>query len=417
MNWRLGINYLGEAFKTMKAQRLRSFITVMIIAIGILALVSTLTVVEALHSTFTGNLKETGANTFTIQRYGNSLFRGRRHGRFNRKVVNPPITYRETKAFKEKYKFPDTKTSVSLQVTSSAEIGGNGKKTGNNVKITGGDENFINVYHYRIAKGRSFSINEVTQNAPVAIAGPETVKTLFGKENPIGKYVFYKGHKWKIIGVTESKGSVFGGNEDNFLIIPLGTARLLSSGGFNVFRIRVAVEQPETFQAAKDKAVLVMRQIRHLKPSAENNFGIRSSEQDLKDLENMDKILKSAAFVIGLITIFASSVALMNIMLVTVTERIREIGIRKAVGASMAAIRFQFLTETLAIALAGAIVGILLGIFSGWAVARVLKMHFTMPWSAVFWAIVLTFITALVSGFYPAVKASRANPIEALRYE
>ena len=412
------LNYFKEAGRTMKDQRLRTAITILIIAIGILSLVGTLTVVRALNHTFTGNLKTLGANTFTISRYENSVFTGRRHGKFFRKQVNPRITWFEANTFKRKFDFPGSLVSVSVTPTNSAELSRGEKKTNSLVSVTGADEHYLDVYHNELQSGRNFTKREISGAAPVTIIGDAVRKSLFDRSDPLGKEIVLRGYKLRVIGTVRPKGSTFGGNQDNFVIIPLTLARKIYAGRRNIpYTIRVLVKDPDRYEQAKSRARMLMRSLRRLRPGQADNFGIRGSEADLRELKKMDRILRIAAFVIGLITIFASSVALMNIMLVTVTERIREIGIRKAVGASAQSVRIQFFIETLAIALSGAIVGILGGILFGFAIAKLLHIAFAMPWNAVFWAVILTFITAFVSGFYPAVKAARANPVEALHYE
>ncbi len=419
MNFDIYITYITEVFRNMKAQRLRTLITLVIIAIGILALVGTLTVVDALNNTFTGNLKTIGANSFTIRRYQNSLLEGRqRRGHFWRKKNNPPITEFEAQTFKKRYNFEGALVSLSFLVTSQAELVRGQKKTSGSVEIFGVDENYARVYHFQIDKGRNFTANEINSGIRYAVIGPQVAKSLFEKENPLGQALTYKGRKWTVIGVTKEKGTAFGRSEDNFVWVPLQVGKsILPPRRPLRFDIRVSVEKPEKYEEAEDKAIALMRAIRRLRPDQPNNFGIVGSKEALQEIKQIDSVLRTAAFIIGLITILASSIALMNIMLVTVAEKLREIGIRKAVGASNREILKQFLTETLIIAFSGSIFGIIGGILLGWGIALLMKIDFVMPWTAVFWAVLITFITALISGLYPAIKASRANPIEVLHYE
>ena len=409
-------DFAARAWQMIRTQKLRTGITLMIIAIGILSLVGTLTVVEALNHTFTGNFEAIGVNSFYVRRYNNSLVPGRRRGHWFNRRPNPPIYYREVRQFRKKYRFPGTESSAYFTYSSIAQITAGEKETGENVEIRGVDDTYLKVFDYKLAQGRGFSAGDITNSHRVAVIGPQVAENLFGTQNPIGQSISYKGHRWQVIGVTRSKGSAFGRSEDNFVLIPLSVARGLMAVSPH-FQIRVNVKDPEQYGSAMDRARMVMRSIRKLKPAQPDNFGIVGSEEALQELKQTTSILRAAAFVIGLITILASSIALMNIMLVTVTERIREIGILKAVGASARHIRWQFFIETLMIAFLGAFLGIMGGIGIGALTARLMKIDFTMPWNAVFWAIVITFVTAMISGFYPAVKASRANPIEALRYE
>ncbi len=403
----------------MKDQPLRTAITLIIIAIGILALVGTLTVVDALNNTFTGNLETIGANSFEIRRYENSLIQRRRgHRRFRRNQINPEITKIEANTFKEKFYFPGTLTSIHFPVSSSAQFSKGDNKSSNSVELLAVDENYAAVFQFQIEKGRNFTSKEIKSASNRVIVGPQVAQALFGKKNPVGEQIFYKGHKFVIIGVTKSKGTSFGRSEDNFVWVPLSYGyKIFPKNRKVVFSIRVSVNDPEKYEEAESAAISLMRSIRRLRPGQPNNFGISGSKEALNELKQIDRILRISAFIIGLITILASSVALMNIMLVTVAEKLREIGIRKAVGASNKDILFQFLSETLMIAFAGSLIGIILGILLGWGIAALMKIDFVMPWTAVFWAVLITFISAIASGLYPALKASRANPIEVLRYE
>ncbi len=415
--WVLLGEYRRQAFSAVRSYKLRSSITIFIIAIGILSLVGTLTVVEAINHTFSKNLEAIGAKSFFIRRYKNNLFE-RGHRRLFRRSPNPPITYKEAMMFKKKFRFDGALTAISFTGTSQAELSREEKKTGENVRILGADENYLPAYQLDPGKGRNFSAREVIEGRNLAIIGPDVAKNLFDKdENPINQYIFYKGYRLKVIGVTRPKGTTFGESQDNFVVLPITLARKIFSGRNKMYEIRVFVSRPGDYEKAKDKAIVVMRNIRKLKPFRENNFGIVGTEEAMSELKQTTSVLRSAAFVIGLITILASSIALMNIMLVTVTERIREIGLRKAIGASSGAILWQFFIETLFIALMGAVLGIILGVLFGYGIARLFRVDFVMPWNAIMWGLIITFITAFFSGLYPAYKASQASPIEALRYE
>ncbi len=319
--------------------------------------------------------------------------------------------------FKRKYDFPGALVSVSFTGTTRGKFTSGEEETGENVRVSGVDENYLSTSQTEIDKGRGFTQAEITQNKNVAVIGPDVARNLFGKENPVGKIIIYKGYKLKVIGVTKAKGATFGESQDNFVLLPITLGRKIFSGRRHVYEIRVYVEKPADYNHAQDRAIVLMRKLRKLKPFQENNFGVVGTEEALKEINQTTGILRAAAFIIGLITILASSIALMNIMLVTVTERIREIGLRKAIGASNTAIMWQFFMETIFIALMGAMVGILLGIIFGMGIARLFNVDFVMPWNAIMWGLIITFITAFLSGLYPAYKASKASPIEALRYE
>ncbi len=319
--------------------------------------------------------------------------------------------------FKRKYDFPGAMVSVSFNGTTRGKFTAGEKETGENVNVFGVDENYLTTSQTEIQKGRGFTSDEISQNKNVAVIGPDVARNLFGKENPVNKFIRYKGYKLRVIGVSKAKGATFGQSQDNFVLLPITLGRKIFSGKWHVYEIRVFVKNPEVYHRAQDRAIVLMRKLRKLKPSQENNFGVVGSEEELKNIEQTTSVLRAAAFIIGLITILASSIALMNIMLVTVAERIREIGVRKAIGASNASIMWQFFMETIFIALIGALLGIFLGIVFGMLIAKLFKVDFVMPWNAIMWGLIITFITAFLSGLYPAYKASKASPIEALRYE
>jgi putative ABC transport system permease protein len=235
--------------------------------------------------------------------------------------------------------------------------------------------------------------------------------------DPVNKTISIRGNKFKVIGLLESEGSTFQQNQDLRVLIPIQSARSIYSQPNINYNISVKVDDKNMMEAAQDEAIMTFRNIRGLSPIEENNFGILRSDSLLNQLAQLSSILNIAAWVISLITILGSSIALMNIMLVSVTERTSEIGIRKALGARKRTIANQFFMETILIGQFGGFLGILLGVLVGLLVASIGNLDFAVPWAAMFWAIFISFIIAMVSGGYPAVKAARQDPIESLRYE
>ena len=405
---------ISIAFDSIKGQLLRTILTVLIIAIGITALVGILSAVGALENTISGNFASMGANTFNIQRYNYTSQRGNEINK-----VNPVITYREVKTFQDKYQYPLTTTAISFTGTSSAEIKWENEKTDPEINVLGINENFLTNSGLEIETGRNFNYFDIQNNNNVAIIGADFAKNngLFKGASPIDKTISVRGAKFKVIGVLESKGSTFGNNEDLRVLIPLQHARsIFSSPGIN-YNLSIKVENKEALDAAQDEAILTFRSIRKLSPVEKDNFGIERSDSLLNEIAEMSSVLNLAAWIISLVTIFGSSIALMNIMLVSVTERTREIGVRKALGAKKNTIAAQFFMETLIIGQFGGVLGIILGILIGMAVSAGVGFDFTTPWLAMFWAVVVTLLTALFSGLYPAIKASKQDPIESLRYE
>jgi putative ABC transport system permease protein len=386
----------------------------LIIAIGITALVCILTVVAALENTLSSDFASMGSNTFNINQYEFSNIR-RRGG--EREIINPIISYPEATAFKEKYRFPFTQTSLSFTAVANAEVKYENKKTDPQISVLGIDEHYIVNSGLETTKGRNFTGFDISNNTYSCILGSDFEKELFKDTNPIDKIISIRGAKFKVIGVLKEKGSTFGNSQDLRVLIPIQIARSLFNQPNIDYSISVMADKKEILDQAIDHATGTMRRIRKLSPVKESNFGISRSDDLINKILSITQYLGISAWVIGIITIFGSSIALMNIMLVSVTERTREIGVRKALGAKRKTIAMQFFIETLVIGQMGGIFGIILGISAGYGIASLLDFDFVTPWTAMFSAFVTTFVVAIVSGSYPAVKASNLDPIEALRYE
>ena len=266
-------------------------------------------------------------------------------------------------------------------------------------------------------KGRNFTNFDIANNTYSCILGSDFEKGLFKDVNPIDKILSIRGAKFKVIGVLKEKGSTFGNSQDLRVLIPIQVARSLFTAPDINYTISVMVDKKELLNQATDEAYTMMRRVRKLSPVKDNNFGISRSDDLINKILSITQYLGVSAWVIGIITIFGSSIALMNIMLVSVTERTREIGIRKALGAKRGTIAIQFFIETLVIGQLGGLLGIIIGILAGFGIASAMSFIFVIPWGAILAALITTFVVAVVSGSYPALKASRLDPIEALRYE
>lgn len=403
------------AFSSIRTQLLRTVLTVFIIAIGIWALVGILTVVSALENTLNSNFASMGSNTFNINQYE---FTTRNRGGGEAEKINPIISYPEAKAYKDKYEYPLTHTSLSFVATSTAEVKFENEKSDPEITIVGVDEFFTTNSGIEITDGRNFNTFDITNNAYVCLVGSDFVNRGLLKDiNPIDKILTVRGAKFKVIGVLKEQGSTFGNNEDLRILIPIQVARSIFSAPNINYTVSTMVDDKEMLEKAVDHATLTMRQIRKLNPVEENNFGISRSDDLVQRIAEMTGVLSISAWVIGIITILGSSIALMNIMIVSVTERTREIGVRKSLGAKKSTIAWQFFVETLIIGQFGGILGIILGTLTGYFIALALEFDFVIPWSAMMAAVITTFIVAVVSGSYPALKASKLDPIEALRYE
>ena len=402
------------ALDSIRSQLLRTILTVLIIAIGIMALVGILSGVSALENTISSNFSSMGSNTFNIQRYE---LTSRRQSSRERQKVNQIINYRNMKDFEDNYDFPFTTVGVSYGGTASAEVKYEDKKTDPEIRVFGFNEHFIENAGLEIENGRPLNVFDIKNGSAVCVIGLDLVKFLFPEENPIGKTISLRGSKFKVIGVFKSKASTFGGNEDSRVAMPLQKARSIYPNGNVDYNLSIKVDKKDMLEAAKEDAILTFRNIRGLNPIEKNDFGVVQSDDLLvRATENIDA-LYIAAWIISIITIFGSTIALMNIMLVSVSERTREIGVRKALGAKSKTIAFQFFMETVIIGQLGGILGIILGILIGMAVAKGFELDFSTPWVAMIWATSIAFIVAVVSGLYPATKAAKLDPIESLRYE
>ena len=402
------------AIGSIRTQLLRTILTVLIIAIGITALVGILTVVSALENTISSDFASMGANTFNINQYENT---SRRHGVQVREIINPVISYPEAVAFKNKYKYPLTTTSISFSATSIAEIKYESTKTDPENTVVGVDEYFMANSGLETSSGRNFTSFDIQNNTYNCIVGSDFEKGLLKNVNPIDKIISIRGAKFKVIGVLKEKGSTFRNNQDLRVLIPIQVARSLFTAPNINYTMSIMVAQKEMLDQAIDDANSTMRRVRKLSPIKDNNFAVVRSDDLINKILGITQYLGIASWIIGIITVLGSSIALMNIMIVSVTERTREIGVRKALGAKKSTIAFQFFIETLLIGQLGGIIGIIFGIGIGYTIATAINFVFVIPWGAILAAFTTSFAVAIFSGLYPAIKAALLDPIEALRYE
>ena len=401
------------ALNSIKTQLLRTILTIVIIGIGIWALVGILSAVKAMETSISGSFASMGSNTFNIQRYD---FEVQRHGG-EREKVNPIISYQNIREFVDKYEYPFTQTSISFTGTRTAEIKYESEKTDPEVQVYGINEHYLENSGTEIERGRNFNFFDIQNNNKVCIIGSDFLKNFFISENPIGRSISIRGVKFKIIGLLESKGSTFGNNQDLRVLIPIQVARSIYTQPRINYTISIMVKDKTLLDSAQDEAIITFRNIRGLNPVEENDFGLERSDDLINRIASITSYLEISGWIISIITILGSSIALMNIMLVSVTERTREIGVRKALGAKNSTIATQFFIETIVIGQLGSVLGILLGIATGFAFSSYFNSEFSLPWAPMIWATIITFIVAVIAGSYPASKAAKLDPIESLRYE
>ena len=402
---------IAIALQSIGGNRLRTSLTALIIAIGIMALVGILTAIEGIRQYTNDAFAGLGANSFTIQNRGSGIS----FGRGGHRKIYPAISYDQAERFKELYKLP-SRISIDLDVTGTAVAKNGSIKTNPNISVTGSNENYLLIKGHKLAFGRNFSASELEHGSNVVIIGDELKVKLFKNEDPINKSILLGSSKFRIIGVIAPKGSnSFGG--DKFCIIPVQKARQIAATSKPSFEVTINVNNPAVLDASVGEATSLFRNIRGVRIGQDDNFEIFRSDSIQQELTNNLNGVTIAGFAIGIITLIGAAIGLMNIMLVSVTERTREIGLRKAIGATPSVIRKQFLIEAIVICLIGGFGGIVLGMAAGNLIAVQISGTFVVPWVWLFAAVGLCTFIGLSSGFYPAKKASKLDPVEALRYE
>jgi putative ABC transport system permease protein len=406
---------LRMAFQNIRANLLRSVLTLLIIAFGIMALVGILTAIDTITYSLNDNFSGLGANSFTLERKWGEV-KSNKRGR--KQKSGEVIHYKDAIEFKERFVFP-AKVSISFQANSFSTIKFGETETNPNVSLTGVDENYFSVKGMDLQFGREFSKSEVEDGQPKLVVGEEVAKKLFNNkaEKAIDQIVLVNNQRYRIIGVLASKGASMGGSGDRAVYAPLQCVRVEYGTEDTDYSLVVAVKNATDMDAATSEATGLFRQVRRLRPGQEDDFEIFKSDSLVAILKENTVKLRLATVAIGLMTLLGAAIGLMNIMLVSVTERTREIGIYKALGATSKSILTQFLTESIVICQFGGIVGIILGILMGNLVTFFMGGSFLIPWAWMLLGFTLCMIVGVVSGFYPALKASRLDPIESLRYE
>jgi len=403
---------LRVAFKSIKSNRVRAVLTMAIIAFGIMALVGILTAIDGLKSTLTEQFTMMGANSFSITSRSMRVSVGDRHYRTKNHSY---ISYRQAMEFKSRFNEPAW-VSISFNASGLAEFRFRNNKTNPNISVIGSDEDYMTIAGQELASGRNFSADDLLASRHVVIIGRDVVRFLFPGVDPLGQEISLPGLKLTVIGVISSKGSSVMGN-DQVAIIPISTARQYFSRPNITYNIGVMPQKAVSLDMMASEAEGIFRIVRGLNPRDESDFNVQKSDSIIEILMENIKFITLAATIIGLITLFGAAVGLMNIMLVSVTERTREIGVRKALGARKSVIRQQFLYESVIIGQMGGLLGIVAGILIGNLVSLGLGSSFTIPWLWVTGGVLACFIVGIASGYLPAVKASAVDPIEALRYE
>ena len=406
---------IKQGLGSVKAHATRAVITSSIIAIGIAALVGILTSISAMQIAVTKTFSKMGSQSFTIKNAGGV----KRYGEVD---DNTRLTFDEAWEFQKRMEGRNSTVALSINADFAGKASFQSAETNPNVRVIGIDEDYLKTANYELGAGRTFTDNEVTRAVPVVVVGQEIVDKLFPGSDKIGRainqVIAVNGKPYRVVGSLQTKGSSMGmSGGDRVIFVPITRAKRDMKNMQDNCMINVAVDKVLDLDESMSEAYTLMRRIKRLKPGEDENFVIQQSTAMAKEaLENI-KMVSGVGTVIAIITLLGAAVSLMNIMLVSVTERTREIGLRKALGATAKQIKNQFLIEAVVICQIGGAGGILLGLIIGNLVGVALGAGFVAPWEWMLLAVVVCIVVGLGAGLYPASRASRLDPIEALRFD
>ncbi len=416
------------AFRSVRSNKLRTGLTISIIALGIMALILVYTSIKAINQKFTDSFSTMGANGFTIRfkernfQMGNGgMDKLKKEKAGNKKAkksnMGKHITIDDAEIFRKNYQFPSI-SSISVFANRNALISFETKKTSPNVVLFGGDENYLDLNGFNLIAGRNINLVDIHSARYVCLLGNDVASKLFNSkpEKAINAIVRVQNIPYRVIGVLASRGSSFGMSWDNRVVISYKNVhRQFNSNSSYV--VGVMADDLTLVNEAMGEAEGLFRSVRKLTTTEENNFVMDRNDSIVEKAMNSIRFITISATVIALITLIGAAIGLMNIMLVAVTERTKEVGLIKAIGGKSKTVRYQFLLEATIISVLGAIFGIILGILLGNVVSLLINTGFVVPWNWVILGVAICTIVGLLAGLYPALKAGRLNPIEALRYE
>ncbi len=399
------------ALNSLRANKLRSSLTVLGIVVGIFSIISISTIISMLQVTIESGLSMLSKNTFQIQK-----FPAMRMGRMSDQIRNrKDITLEDYYAFKERM---DIAEYVGAEMWDFGQLlKFRDEQTNPNVQVCGATPEALYTNEWVVESGRAINNNDVEHNSRVIILGSDIAVKLFKTIDPIGQEVKVDGMPLKVIGVFESRGQMFGQSRDNFAVMPISLFQSHYGKYHRSINITVMAFNDQMYDATIETAMGTMRAIRKVPPGQDNDFDIFSNESMIEQINGITGMVKIGAIFIAMISLLAAGIGIMNIMLVSVTERTREIGIRKAIGAKKMNILWQFVIEAITLCQFGGIIGIVLGVGIGNLVGSLLNAVPTIPLDWVFIGVMLCVIVGVVFGTYPAYKAANLDPIEALRYE
>jgi putative ABC transport system permease protein len=406
---------IKQGLGSVRAHATRAVITSSIIAIGIAALVGILTSISAMQIAVTKTFSKMGSQSYTIRDASGVR-------RFGEASDSEPIKFDQAWEFQKRMEAQGATVALQVNADFTAKASFQSAETNPNVRVLGVDADYLKTANYDLESGRTFTDNEVNHAVPVVVVGQEILEKLFPgsqrKDRALNQVIAVNGKPYRVIGQLQSKGSSMGmSGGDRVIFLPVTRAQRDMKMASDNCVITVAVDAVIDLEGSMSEAYSMMRRIKRLTPADEDNFLIQQSSALAKEaLENI-KMVSGVGTVIAIITLLGAAVSLMNIMLVSVTERTREIGLRKALGATAKQIKNQFLVEAVVICQIGGLGGIVLGLIIGNLVGTALGAGFVAPWEWMLLALVVCVVVGLVAGLYPAQKASKLDPIEALRFD
>jgi putative ABC transport system permease protein len=402
------------ALVALRTNKLRSLLTLLGIAVGVFSIIGVMTAMGVLKSSIENGMTFLGVNTFQVQKMPNMMTGGPRE--YMKYLRRKKITFDQASKVKESATLAKAVGIFCYATDTKIAVAEDGKKTNPNVSITGRDIESFLANNWIIEDGRLFSPGEINSGSHVAILGAGIVKKLYPKSDPIGQLIKVDGHKYQIIGTVQSKGQMLGGDNESFVLIPLNTFFNIY-GRDQEFNFKVQSWDAISFEDCIEQVRGILRTARHVPPGEEDDFSITSNDSMINQFNEFTKYLRLGIIIISSIALLAAGVGIMNIMLVSVTERTREIGIRKAVGARKNNILAQFILEAILVSEIGGAIGITFGIVCGNLTAIFFNITPVIPLEWVTIGFVSCTIVGVIFGVYPAWKAANLDPIESLRYE
>lgn len=401
------------ALDSIRVNKLRAVLTLLSISIGVFAIIVAMGLVRSINSTVSSQLADLGENTFSIFRVPKIRFGGPNWRAYrNRK----PINYREANTFKKQIN-----TAIAISASSSSTnhiVKYMNNQTNPDVTLLGTDADYFITNKINVSEGRGFYDSDIENNRNVAIIGNDIAVLLFPNVEPLGKEIRIGKQNYLIIGILETKGAILGRSQDNIVVIPLTQfLKYYSDKWEESLDINVKTNDISNMEIAKDEAIGLLRGIRNVKPWESNTFEIETNESLSQQFESITGFLSIFGFASGIIALIAAGVGIMNIMLVTIKERTREIGIRKAVGAKKIWIMLQFIIETITLTQIGGFIGISMGMILTSFFSKMMGLQISLPLDWIIYSILICTILGVSFGAYPAFKAANLDPIDALRYE